>query len=168
MGDPMSSDDLASYDLSSDETLGSVDNPAQLIARPRARPADPLELVGHVIDGRYRIDRLIGQGGFAEVYRCHQLSVKRDVAVKVLTANLTEQSEIVRRFEAEAQIISRLKHPNVLRLFDFGRMVDGRLYIVIELLDGQPVDRILADGLIEPYRLAQWVKQICVCTSGGT
>ncbi|MEE2787391.1 MAG: protein kinase [Myxococcota bacterium] len=161
MGDPMSSDGGEGYDLSESETVGSFDNPAQLISRPRARPADPMELVGHVIDGRYRIDRLIGQGGFAEVYRCHQLSVKRDVAVKVLTANLNEQSEIARRFEAEAQIISRLKHPNVLRLFDFGRMVDGRLYIIVELLDGRPVDNILADGPIEPYRLAQWIKQVC-------
>ena len=88
-----------------DETMASVN---ELLAPPRAssnRLAVDGTMVGRTLDGRYLMGSLIGQGGFAEVYRATQLSVGREVAIKVLTAKLSTQPELMDRFESEAKII---------------------------------------------------------------
>ena len=104
-----------------------------LVAPPKTNQ-DPM--LGVILDERYQIEALIGQGAMGRVYRAQQLNVGRDVAVKVLNATASQNSEIVLRFEAEAKIISRLRHPNTLKLLDFGHTEQGQLFIVIELLQG--------------------------------
>ena len=85
---------------------------------------DPL--LGRTVDERYRLDEVIGEGGMGVVYRATQLSVGRPVAVKVLTSAAARDVEVARRFEIEARVISTLRHPNTLKLVDFGRTAGGR------------------------------------------
>lgn len=124
-----------------------------------AYPLDPL--LGALLDGRFRLETVIGAGGFGVVYRARQVNVDREVAVKVLTADASQNQEIVRRFENEAKIISQLRHPNTLKLVDFGRAPDGRLYIVTEFLTGLPLDKVLAAGRIDCLRTLRMMAQVC-------
>lgn len=103
--------------------------------------ADPL--LGTVLLEQFRIEEQIGTGGMGTVYRAHQTTVDRDVAIKVLRAELARDEQAVFRFEREARVAISLDHPNLVRVFLSGRLPDGRLYIVMELLEG----RSLADEL---------------------
>jgi serine/threonine-protein kinase len=103
--------------------------------------ADPL--LGTVLLEQFRIEEQIGTGGMGTVYRAHQTTVGRDVAIKVLRAELARDEQAVFRFEREARVAISLDHPNLVRVFLCGRLPDGRLYIVMELLEG----RSLADEL---------------------
>lgn len=103
--------------------------------------ADPL--LGTVLLEQFRIEEQIGTGGMGTVYRAHQTTVERDVAIKVLRAELARDQQAVFRFEREARVAISLDHPNLVRVFLSGRLPDGRLYIVMELLEG----RSLADEL---------------------
>ncbi|MEA2604988.1 MAG: eukaryotic-like serine/threonine-protein kinase [Acidobacteriota bacterium] len=91
--------------------------------------------------GPYRLLRRIGSGGMGTVYLARRDEhYKRLVAVKVLRSDL-ESSEARHRFRAERQILARLEHPNIARLYDGGSAEDGRPYLVMELVEGLPVDR---------------------------
>ena len=79
----------------------------------------------------------IGTGGMGTVYRAHQTTVERDVAIKVLRSELARDEQAVFRFEREARLAISLDHPNLVRVFLSGRLPDGRLYIVMELLEGR-------------------------------
>ena len=105
--------------------------------------ADPL--LGTVLLEQFRIEEQIGIGGMGTVYRAHQTTVDRDVAIKVLRSELARDEQAVFRFEREARVAISLDHPNLVRVFLSGRLGDGRLYIVMELLEG----RSLADELDE-------------------
>jgi len=91
---------------------------------------------GTVVADRYRIDKVIGIGGFGAVYRCTQLNLNQTVAVKVLRNEHLTSVEHVKRFTREAQAVSQLKHPNTIRVSDFGVHSDGALYIVMEYIEG--------------------------------
>jgi len=97
--------------------------------------ADPLRPGEHV--GDYRILDVIAAGGFGTVYRAQHLTESRRAAVKVLHRELLSHKEAVTRFEREARIFHTIKHPNVVDIFEFGRLPDGRPYFVMELLLGQ-------------------------------
>src|SRR6266849_105246 len=87
--------------------------------RPSHPPvADPL--VGTVVSGRFRVDDLIGQGGMGKVYRAQHLALERTVVLKMLKPQLLEDPTLVGRFEREAKAASRLNHPNVIQVLDFG------------------------------------------------
>jgi serine/threonine-protein kinase len=107
---------------------------------------DPL--VGRVLDSSYRLCRRIEHGGTGTIYEAEQLRVGRPVAVKVLRLALADDRRAVERFVREAEIISQLEHPNTLKLFDFGRLEDGRPYLVTELLDGQTLAERMGKGTI--------------------
>src|SRR5512139_1220399 len=102
----------------------------------------PASLVpGMVVAGRYRVDRLIGEGGYGAVYAATQLNLSRAVALKIMHADVVRRPEALARFEREAQLTQQLAHPNVVRLFDFGRTEQGVPFIVWELLVGRSVER---------------------------
>ena len=104
---------------------------------------DPL--IGSTINGRFVITSKIGAGGMGAVYRAKQLGMNRDVAIKVLLRELTENETVLRRFHLEALAVSKLKHPNTIQIFDFGETEDGLLYIAMELLEGKPLQKVLND-----------------------
>ncbi len=102
------------------------------------------ELNGATLAGRFRLDRMVGRGGFGAVFVGEQISVGRKCAVKVLVPDVLEQPANVRRFEREARATSRLAHPNTIVIYDFGLDEERRLlYIAMEFIDGESLrDRI--------------------------
>ncbi|MCA9674617.1 MAG: serine/threonine protein kinase, partial [Myxococcales bacterium] len=92
--------------------------------------------LGKVIDGRYEILARIGEGGMGVVYKAKQTSIDRVIAIKMLNPQMASDETWVNRFYNEAKACSRLQHPNTIRMFDFGRTQDGRLYMTMEFLDG--------------------------------
>lgn len=108
---------------------------------------------GEVLLDRYRIVRLIGEGGFADVYEASDLQEGRQVALKILhqVDGHKRQQTIRRRFILEAELVAQVKHPDVVELFDFGVTSDGRLFISLELLKGQTLeDALYRNGAMEP------------------
>jgi serine/threonine-protein kinase len=95
--------------------------------------------VGTVVDGKYRLVRLLGEGGMGVVWVAEHAFLNKHVAVKLLRPELCDQNDIVARFTQEAQTTSRLEHENIVRVMDFGRTADGRLYLVMEMLEGHPL-----------------------------
>src|SRR5216117_3858632 len=102
--------------------------------------------------GPYEILSAIGAGGMGEVYRARDTKLGRDVAIKVLPAAFSEDSERLRRFEQEAQAAGALNHPNILSIYHIGTH-DGAPYIVSELLEGETLRERMAGGAL-PQRKA--------------
>src|SRR5688500_3107620 len=94
------------------------------------RPQDPL--IDRTID-RYRITALIGEGGMARVYRARHVYLDQDFAIKVLYGDIASDRNLARRFQREAQAASRIRHPNVVSIFDFGATPDGLIFMAMEL-----------------------------------
>lgn len=116
-------------------------------------------LVGTVLDGTYRLDQLIGEGGMGAVFRGRHVIMMRDVAIKVLHPDFNRDPELVRRFDREAQSAARLDHPNCIHVSAYGTTPDGMRYLVMQLLEGVE----LADLLTEPTapkRVVDWTIQI--------
>src|SRR5690606_9428910 len=96
----------------------------------------PDALIGTVVSGRYRVIRLLGEGGMGQVYLAEHVAIERSIALKVLRAEYSRKSEMVSRFQQEAKSASRIEHPNVLDVFDFGQLEDGRFFLAMEYLEG--------------------------------
>jgi serine/threonine protein kinase len=117
-------------------------------------------LVGKVLDGRYRIDEILGQGGMGMVFRATQTSVGRPVAVKTLHATLATTPQFFERFRREAEIASRLNHPNIITVYDFGRTADGTCYYVMELLEGLSLKELVVnEGPLSIRRAVNIIEQ---------
>ncbi|MEP7340927.1 MAG: serine/threonine-protein kinase [Acidobacteriota bacterium] len=129
-------------------------------AAQAARPA--ANLIGHVIDGKYRLDALLGAGGMGQVYSATRLHIGDVVAVKLLQPQLAADTQMLERFRREAQAAARLKHPNVVTIHDFGRAREGWLYLVMELIEGGSLRALLArQGALAPVLAAEIIAQIC-------
>ncbi|HET9992650.1 MAG TPA: serine/threonine-protein kinase, partial [Kofleriaceae bacterium] len=94
-------------------------------------------VAGYVIEAR------IGVGGFGEVYRARHPLIGREVAIKVLHAKYSADPEAVSRFVAEARAVNQISHPNIVEIFDFGKLSDGREFCVMELLEGATLRDLL-------------------------
>ena len=92
--------------------------------------------------GQYRIDELIGEGGFATVYKGYQPSLERPVAIKVLSDQLSHKPNFVERFRREAEATFSLKHPNIVEVFDF-QEIDSTAFMVMEYVDGPSLRDVL-------------------------
>ena len=106
------------------------------------------ELVGRVVGGRYRLLRAVGSGASAHVYVAEDVRLRRRVALKVLHPALAEDKSFLRRFQAEAQIVAALRHPGIVRVYDWGED-GGAAYLAMELLEGGSLRALLDSG----YRL---------------
>ncbi len=111
---------------------------------------DGSELIGLVIDGRYRLDDTLGRGGMGLVFRATHIGLRRQVAVKILHPSLAASPDVRNRFEREALAVGKVDHPNCVATYDVGRLPDGSLYLAMELLEG----RSLADVLEQEGQLA--------------
>ena len=112
-------------------------------------PEDPSQMIGQIIDGRYRLTSLVGRGGMGAVFLGEHVTIRRPVAVKLLVPSLAAIPELARRFQREAFAIGRIDHPNCVTVLDFGRLDSGSLYLVMEYLAG----RSLAEAIEEDERL---------------
>ena len=118
-------------------------------------------VVGEIVGGRYRIDAVLGGGGFGAVYRATQLNLDRPVALKVLHAGLVVTEGALERFRREAELAQQLKSPNTVRVYDFGTTDHGLPFIVWEFLEGRALDAVLAaEGPMPPARVAHVARQI--------
>ena len=120
--------------------------------------------IGQVIGGRYRITRVLGEGGMGIVYEGEQQmgSTVRKVAVKTLHAHLSKDPSVLARFHRECGTVAQLEHPNTIKFYDFGATPDGTLYIAMEFVKGEPLNEIIENGgAIAPDRVLKIMKQIC-------
>ncbi len=143
-------------------------------ARPQDRPQDPTAavgaastaqgegMVGRVLDQRYRIDGKIGEGSMGLVYRATHVIIDKPLAIKVLRSELALEPEVVQRFLQEAQLASRIKHPNVVEVSDYGQTgVGAAAYYVMECLRGRTLARMIAtEGRLAPARSVDIAIQI--------
>ena len=111
-------------------------------------PTEQLETVG----GRYRLGQRLGHGGMGEVFVAHDLRLDREVALKLLRADLAEQDGMRERVVAEARLAARLTHPHVVGVLDTGEQ-DGRPFVVMERLSGRTLRDELQDGPMAPERV---------------
>jgi serine/threonine protein kinase/Tol biopolymer transport system component len=109
--------------------------------------------------GPYKILMAIGAGGMGEVYRAQDTRLQRDVAVKVLTRNLSTDTDALRRFEQEARAAGMLNHPNILAIYDIGDE-GGLHYIVSELLEGESLRARIRQGAVPPRKALDYAAQI--------
>src|SRR5438128_2549077 len=107
----------------------------------------------------YRIVSKIGEGGMGEVWRARDTQLGRDVAIKVLPAAFSENSERLRRFEQEAQAAGALNHPNILVIYHIGTH-EGAPYIVSELLEGETLRERMAGAALPPRKAIDYALQI--------
>lgn len=129
------------------------DGPDTISAPPMMReaardtiPADsPDPMIGTLLDGRYLLLSLLGEGGMGYVYRANHVLMDKPVAVKLIHAELAHMEDVAKRFEREAKSSSRLTDPHCITVTDFGRTDDGTLYLVMEVLEGDELDVRLAE-----------------------
>ncbi len=107
-----------------------------------------LQLVGATLSRRWRLVRLLGEGGMGAVYEAHGVNGEGQRALKVLHPEFVSEESILQRFFAEAQACQSLGHPNIAQIFDHGRAEDGTPYLVMELLKGQPLSQYIHDRKI--------------------
>jgi serine/threonine protein kinase len=111
--------------------------------------------IGSVLDGRYRIEAVLGAGGMGKVYRGQHTGIGRTVAIKVLHTDLSRNPEAAQRFQREAIASGRLDHPNIVGVSDSGVLPDGSCYLVMEALEGESV----GERLDREHRIA-WPEAI--------
>jgi serine/threonine-protein kinase len=117
--------------------------------------------VGQVLD-KYELLERVGQGGMAIVYRGIDRSLKRTVAIKVLHKHLADYREARDRFEREAQAVAKLRHENILEIFDYAAREDSEAYIVTEFIDGQTLKQFVTERPIAfPEVGAMIMLQVC-------
>ncbi len=109
--------------------------------------------------GPYQILALVGSGGQGEVYRAHDSTLKRDVAIKVLPEALAAEPERISRFQREAELLASLSHSNVATVHDFQQAV-GRHFLVMEFVDGETLAERLRRGPLPADETLQVTKQI--------
>lgn len=121
---------------------------------------DAARLAPGVKAGDYVVDRFLGAGAMGEVYAGKHPDIGKRVAIKVLKPQLATSAEAAERFKREARVVNQIDHPNVIDVFAFGRLDDGRLYLVMDLVDGDTLRAAVADGPMEVDRALDVLDQI--------
>jgi tRNA A-37 threonylcarbamoyl transferase component Bud32 len=128
-------------------------------ALPREQEGDPY--LGQVVARKYRVEKLLGEGGMGRVYRANQLVLEKPVVLKLLHPTLQKDARTVARFQREAKAASRLNHPNSIDVLDFGQTDDGALFIAMEFVDGRDLHQVLtADWPLSEPRVIRIVTQV--------
>jgi tRNA A-37 threonylcarbamoyl transferase component Bud32/tetratricopeptide (TPR) repeat protein len=123
--------------------------------------ASPDPRIGTVVGERYRVIARIGEGGMGAVFRAEHILMKKVVALKLLHAEMGQVEEAARRFEREAQSASRLNHPHIVSVTDFGRDHTGELFLVMEFVAGESLADVLArEGRLSLTRACRLAGQI--------
>ncbi len=118
------------------------------------------DYLGKTLDGRYRLDSVLGQGGMGLVFAGVQTSMQRSVAVKTLHPQLAMAPTFFERFKREAELASKLRHPNIITIYDFGRAADGTCYFVMELIEGESLrQQVKREGPMSLRRATAIIEQ---------
>lgn len=122
----------------------------------------PDPMINTLIAGRYRVIKRLGEGGMGEVYLAMHEAIEKKVALKVLRPEYSGKADIVTRFQQEAISASRIKHPNVLEIFDFGQLDSGAFFLAMEFLDGHDLaDELQRQTVMQPHDGIRIALQIC-------
>ncbi|MGM0554770.1 MAG: serine/threonine-protein kinase [Myxococcota bacterium] len=121
----------------------------------------PASLVNRVLDGRFRLDEILNSGGMGIVYRATQLTVNRNVAVKVLKPTLSSEVDLVKRFSQEIEVVARLSHPNIVTLIDAGKDAGGLTYLAMEFVRGDTFRTALREGQLTLPEMLEVFGQTC-------
>jgi hypothetical protein len=117
--------------------------------------------IERTLEGKYRLDRLLGKGGMGAVYAATDIGLNRTVAVKVMMGRFFGNQNALRRFEREAQASARLSHPNITSIHDYGRIGDSGAFLVMELLAGRTLRQELKSrGRLDAVTAADWFQQL--------
>jgi serine/threonine-protein kinase len=142
----------------STEHLKLVTEPAS----PSSEMRDSDPLLGKVLDGRYEIQAILGEGGMGLVYKAKHVTLGKKLAIKVLKAEVSKDQEIVQRFRQEAQSATSIGNHHIIDISDFGVLPDGSTYFVMEYLDGKSLTKAIEPG--SPLRASRTIhiaKQLC-------
>jgi serine/threonine protein kinase len=125
-------------------------------------PSAALDDAPRVLQERYRIDRLLGQGGMGSVYQGVDLFLQRPIAVKLITPDHDPDEDAVQRFLREVRFTAKVQHQHIIKVYDGGRTAQGELYFVMELLEGESLGaRLRREDVIPPDGAVPIVAQIC-------
>ena len=118
------------------------------------------DLVGSVIADRYHVLRKLGEGGMGQVYLAEHVRMGRKSAVKVMNPSMVNDADAISRFNREASNASRISHPNVAAIYDFGETPDGIIYLAMEFVEGEPLTALIErQGALPAARAATIVRQ---------
>jgi serine/threonine-protein kinase len=118
---------------------------------------------GALLRAKYEILEKVGEGGMGTVYKARHLHFNEICALKVVKSHLLGEAEFVERFRAEAVVMRRLKHPNAVQVIDYDETEDGRPFMVMEYVEGESLDTLLArTGPLEPTRAIRIARQVCL------
>src|SRR5487761_2460788 len=134
-----------------------------LCGAPIPHQAAPDPLIGRTLGGKFKIVKLIGEGGMGAVYVGEQALGQhtRKVAIKTLHAHLSRDEKIRTRFQREVGTLATLEHPNTVQVFDFGTTEDGVLYIIMEFVLGRSIADVLEkEGPMPASRAEKIIEQI--------
>jgi tRNA A-37 threonylcarbamoyl transferase component Bud32 len=132
----------------------------KLVPAPGPEEKDPL--IGQVLDGRYEIKGVLGEGGMGIVYKARHVTLNKNLAIKVLKAEVSKNQEVVERFRQEAQSATAIGNHHIIDISDFGVLADGSTYFVMEFLDGISLTRAIEPGQpLKANRTIHIAKQLC-------
>jgi tRNA A-37 threonylcarbamoyl transferase component Bud32 len=117
-------------------------------------------MIGTIQEGRYRVLAKIGEGGQGEVYLAEHIHLGRTEALKVLKDKLARDESFVSRFRREARATNRVQHPNIVGVYDFGRLDSGRYFLAMEYVDGERLDHTIAGAPMPVQRALRIAAQL--------
>lgn len=125
-------------------------------------------LTGKLLAGKYRVVRMLGEGGMGEVFLAEHEAIGKRVAIKILRNEHAQKEDVVERFRLEARSASRIQHPSVVQVFDFGQIDDGRFYLALEYLEGVDLaEQLHQSRVLEPLRALYITLQVCAGLSAA-
>jgi serine/threonine-protein kinase len=151
-------DDRHPSDNASTAAAGGRSN----LGQKRAARPGPQALIGQTLSGRYRIHRLLGEGGMGAVYEAEHTHMRKRLAVKILHPEMSHLPEVVARFEREAMAAAHIEHPNVAGATDFGMLEDGSFFLALEYVEGESLRDAVAKGRLELGRALHITNQMAL------
>ncbi len=144
-------DDVATCTLDGAELRSSGESTRTIDHPPLPQPVNAVDLPEGMMVGEYRIEKKLGEGGFGTVYRGVHPVIQKGVAIKVLNPRYASSRDVVSRFVAEARAVNQIRHRNIVDIFSFGTLEDGRHYFVMDLLEGMTLrEYIRTHGRMDP------------------
>ncbi|MEW6734208.1 MAG: ABC transporter substrate-binding protein [Acidobacteriota bacterium] len=141
----------------SQETVCVDDGTLLIIKSPQQDP-----VLGQLLKGTYQVEEKIGEGGMGSVYRATQQPLGRSVAVKTILSTHQSSPDLVKRFFREAKMLSQFNHPNIVGIIDFGHTETGFIYMVMEYLTGNTLDKIVPPSMGLSFQtIVNLMEQIC-------